>query len=107
MEFANKIRSYEDMHATQTRDLEQSFQQKMSVEVQRYKKLAEDLERERHEWEAQRASLLEDHKVVVKKMLADFENHEHQNRDDQDRIIKERDHAFKTHSETLAQLEKD
>jgi len=65
------------------------------------------LERERQEWEAQRASLLEDHKVVVKKMLADFEDHEQRNRDDQDRIIKERDRAFKTHSETLAQQEKD
>jgi len=107
MESAEKIASYEDVHAKQTQELEQSFQLKMFVEVQRYKKLAEDLERERQEWEAQRASLVEDHKVVVKTMLAEFETHEHRNRDDQDRIIKERDSAFKTHSETLAQLEKD
>merc|ERR1712113_23367 len=40
-------------------------------------------------------------------MRQDFEKHQRSNRDAQDRIIKEKELAFKQHQETLAQLEQD
>merc|ERR1712039_954803 len=40
-------------------------------------------------------------------MKQDFEKHQRSNRDEQDRIIREKDMAFKQHQETLAQLEQD
>merc|ERR1712151_1377518 len=86
---------------------EQSFQQKMLVEVQRYQKLAQDLEREKQEWDGHHGSLVQDHGTVVDQMRQDFEKHQRSNREEQGRIIKEKDQAFKQHQETLAQLEQD
>merc|ERR1719413_237678 len=40
-------------------------------------------------------------------MKQDFEKHQRSNRDERDRIIKEKEQAFKQHQETLAQLEQD
>merc|ERR1712187_821871 len=71
-EYEENIKNLEETHAKQTQELEHSFQQKMLVEVQRFQKLAADLDR-----------------------------------DERDRIIKEKEQAFKQHHETLAQLEQD
>merc|ERR1712048_698899 len=97
MEYEENIKNLEETHSKQTQELEQSFQQKMLVEVQRYQKLAQDLERERQEWEGQHGTLVQDHQSVVEGMRQDFEKHQRSNRDAQDRIIKEKEHAFKQH----------
>ena len=64
-----------------------------------------DLEREKAEWEVQHSAMLSEHANVVDQMRLDFEKVQRQNRDSQDRIIREKEVAFKTHQETLAQLE--
>merc|ERR1712039_297334 len=60
LEYEEHIKNLEETHAKQTQELDQSFQQKMLVEVQRYQKLAQDLEREKAEWESQHATLVQD-----------------------------------------------
>ena len=107
MVYEDNIRNLEDTHQKQTRELEESFQQKMLVEVQRYQKLAQDLDREKQEWEAQHGSLLTEHSGVIENMRQDAEKEQKTNREKQDRIIKEKEEAFKHHQETLAQLETD
>merc|ERR1712222_129752 len=89
MEYEENIKNLEETHAKQTQELEQSFQQKMLVEVQRYQKLAQDLEREKQEWEGHHGSLVSEHQTVVDQMRQDFEKHQRSNREEQDRIIKE------------------
>merc|ERR1712107_966336 len=103
----DNIKNLEETHAKQTQELEQSFQQKMLVEVQRYQKLAHDLERENQEWEAQHGALVQEQEAVIDQMRQDFEKQQRANWDARDRIIKEKEQAFKQHQETLAQLEQD
>lgn len=101
------IRNLKESHSKQTQELEQSFQQKMLVEVHRYQKLAQDLERERQEWEVQHESILQEQAAEIEQRRQDFEKVQRANKDAQDRIIKEKEMAFKSHQETLAQLEQD
>merc|ERR1719343_896966 len=107
LEYEDKIRGLEESHGRQTHELERSFQQKMLVEVQRFRKLEMDLDREKHEWEAQHGQLLKEHGAIAQSMKQDFEKQKSQDSDQQDRIIKEKDLALRHHQETLAQLERD
>merc|ERR1719261_1225147 len=79
----------------------------MLVEVQRFGKLAQDLDREKKEWETQHGQLVQGHENVIDQMRTEFEKQQRSNWDDRDRIIKEKEQAFKQHHETLAQLEQD
>merc|ERR1711861_38671 len=101
------IKNLEENHAKQTAELEQSFQHKMMIEVQRYQKLAQDLERERKEWQAQHAALVEQHGRVIETMKQQFEQQQRQNREDRQRILEEKEQAFQHHQQTLRQLEQD
>jgi cilia- and flagella-associated protein 57 len=107
MENEEKIRNAEETHAKQTQEYEQAFRQKMLVEEQRFQKLEDDLQREETEWEAQRRKLLQEHTVVIEQIHQEAEKQQRANKDSQDRIIKEKEQAFKHHQETLAQLEQD
>merc|ERR1712151_1446706 len=104
MEYEENIKNLEETHSKQTQELEQSYQQKMLVEVQRYQKLAQDLEREKQEWEGQHSSLVQDQQAIIDQMRQEQEKNQRSNRDAQDRIIKEKELAFKQHQETLTQL---
>jgi len=101
------IKTQKENHAKSTQDLEQSFQQKMLVEVHRYQKLAQDLEKERQEWEAQHDKILEAQSAEIEQLRQNFEQVQRANREEQDRLIREKELAFKSHQETLAQLEQD
>ncbi|CAE7715005.1 CFAP57, partial [Symbiodinium pilosum] len=101
------IKNLEEKHARDLQEQQESFDQKMIVEDQRYKKLEKDLEREKQEWETQHAALLAEHSQVIDQMKQDAEKIQRANRDTMDRIIKEKEVAFKHHQETLAQLERD
>ncbi|CAE7411425.1 CFAP57 [Symbiodinium natans] len=107
MENEEHIKNLEEKHARDLQDQQESFDQKMIVEDQRYKKLEKDLEREKQEWETQHAALLAEHSQVIDQMKQDAEKIQRSNRDTMDRIIKEKEVAFKHHQETLAQLERD
>merc|ERR1719160_2373713 len=67
-EYEENIKNLEETHAKQTQELEQSFQQKMLVEVQRFGKLAQDLDREKKEWETQHGQLVQGHENVIENM---------------------------------------
>mmetsp|Transcript_66659 Transcript_66659/g.172544 ORF Transcript_66659/g.172544 Transcript_66659/m.172544 type:complete len:523 (-) Transcript_66659:96-1664(-) len=107
MSLWENIKNLKESHSKQTQELEQSFQQKMLVEVHRYQKLAQDLERERQEWDIQHDNILGSQSSEVDHLNSDFETVQKSNREAQDRIIKEKELAFKSHQETLAQLEQD
>lgn len=101
------IKNLKESHAKATQELEQSFQSKMIIEVHRYQKLAQDLERERQEWEIQHDNILQSQASEVEQLKQDFSKVQRGNRESQDRLIKEKELAFKSHQETLAQLEQD
>lgn len=107
MENEEKIKDEEEKHARDLQEQQESFDQKMIVEDQRYKKLEKDLEREKQEWATQHAALLAEHAQVIEQIKQDAEKIQRSNRDTMDRIIKEKEVAFKHHQETLAQLERD
>ncbi|CAJ1399359.1 unnamed protein product [Effrenium voratum] len=107
MENEEHIKTLEESHARYLQGQQESFDQKMIVEDQRYKKLEADLEREKQEWEAQHSALLTEHAGVIEQMKQDAEKIQRVNRETMDRIIKEKEMAFKHHQETLAQLEQD
>merc|ERR1711966_451014 len=69
MEYVENMKEVEDVHGKQTQKLEASFQHKMAIEVQRYEKLAADLEQAGAEWDAQHRALLEQHQKVLDCML--------------------------------------
>merc|ERR1719379_2651987 len=73
LEYIENMKDLEEAHAGQTQKLEASFQHKMAIEVQRYEKLAADLERERAEWDAQHRALLEQHGKVLDCMHQQFD----------------------------------
>merc|ERR1719261_406302 len=60
----------------------------MLVEVQRFGKLAQDLDREKKEWETQHGQLVQGHENVIDQMRTEFEKQQRSNWDDRDRIIK-------------------
>jgi len=107
MENEEQVKNLEEKHARDLQDQQESFDQKMIVEDQRYKKLEKDLEREKQEWETQHAALLTEHAAVIEQMKQDADKIQRTNRETMDRIIKEKEMAFKHHQETLAQLEQD
>lgn len=107
MENEEHVKSLEENHARYLQEQQESFDQKMIVEDQRYKKLEADLEREKQEWDAQHGALLSEHAAVIEQMKQDAEKIQRANRETMDRDIKEKELAFKHHQETLAQLEQD
>merc|ERR1711966_342320 len=107
MEYVENMKEVEDVHGKQTQKLEASFQHKMAIEVQRYEKLAADLERERAEWDAQHRALLEQHQKVLDCMHTQFDEQRMRNNEERQKILEETQQAFKQHTETLQQLEQD
>ncbi|CAK9099589.1 Cilia- and flagella-associated protein 57 (WD repeat-containing protein 65) [Durusdinium trenchii] len=107
MENEEHVKTLEENHARYLQEQQESFDQKMIVEDQRYKKLEADLEREKQEWDAQHSALLAEHAQVIEQMKQDAEKIQRANRETMDRDIKEKEMAFKQHQETLAQLEQD
>merc|ERR1719478_129036 len=94
-EYKENIKNLEETHAKQTQELEQSFQQKMLVEVQRFQKLAQDLDREKQDWETAHGQLVQGHENVIDQMRMEFEKQQRSNWDERDRIITEKQQAYK------------
>jgi len=106
-EYEENIKNFEETHARQTLELEQSFQQKMLVEVQRHQKLSQDLEREREEWEIAHDARVKQHEHVNEVMSQQHKMKQREMFDERDRIVRDKEESFRQHKETLAQLEQD
>jgi len=79
----------------------------MRVEMQSFKKLESDLEREKQEWKQEYDRLQKEHQAVILKMRDDAEKKQQLNRDGQERILFEKEQTFKQHAKTLQQLDED
>eukprot|EP00913_Durusdinium_trenchii_P002841 g2629.t1 len=93
MENEEHVKTLEENHARYLQEQQESFDQKMIVEDQRYKKLEADLEREKQEWDAQHSALLAEHAQVIEQMKQDAEKIQRANRETMDRDIKEKERA--------------
>jgi len=107
LEYVENMKDLEEQHAGQTQKLEASFQHKMAIEVQRYQKLAADLDRERSEWETQHKALLEQHQKVLEARQQAFDEQRMRNNEERQTIMEEKQEAFQRHQEMLLQLEMD
>merc|ERR1719159_1017077 len=107
LEYVENMKDLEEQHAGQTQKLEASFQHKMAIEVQRYQKLAADLDRERQEWETQHKALLEQHQKVLEARQQAFDEQRMRNNEERQTIMEEKQEAFQRHQEMLLQLEMD
>lgn len=96
IESQEQTKQIDESHLAHVKELETSFQTKMAIEVARFQKLQEDLEREREEWSKQYKIVDERHSHETESKRGQFEITRAENEEERNRIMVEKETEFRS-----------
>merc|ERR1712167_35912 len=106
-ECEQRIGRMEDTHRHALQELENAYQQKIMLEVERYGQLEKELETSRKRWDERRSTLQENHMAYVSELQQDFERKLTEDKNRRANLEAQRETLRKEHLEARSQLDDD